>query len=160
MVKKIIICALMLILTVSIVAFGANEETPQQPAEENIQMPREEFNQEGRMRGERPMPSGEMPPMANGEIPETPRTPNENGEISQGENNTTENWQRPNGNMEFGGRGPFGRGFNENEMQNPTQEVGLKEEVNFFEEYFTPILSVVLLVLAFIFVIFYKKKSY
>ena len=115
-------------------------------------MPREEFNQEVRMRGERPMPSGEMPPMANGEIPETPRTPNEN--------NTPENWQRPNGNMEFGGRGPFGRGFNENEMQNPTQEVGLKEEVNFFEEYFTPILSVVLLVLAFIFVIFYKKKSY
>lgn len=152
MIKRIcalLICALM-IFSVSVMAEDtATEETPVQ--QEQMQPP-EGFGGGRGMRGgmggrppqmpqgERPaMPDGEMPAMADGEIPAMPE--GEMPQMPEGE------FTPPSGDradrIAFADATPSQRGVS-----------------GFLREYTTPIVSVVLLALAFVFVIFYKRKMY
>ena len=118
----------------------------------------------------------QMPDFGNGTPPEgfNPEnrefTPPENIEV-QGDENTepqgetsVENPQdntNPQGNGQFGGGRPNGQG-NWNNMFGQQQTV--QEQPTGFkllvQQYFTPAVSVLLLILAFVFVIFYKRKQY
>ena len=138
----------------------------------------------GAMQGRTPpnMPNGEMPqgeftppegftpPQNAGEFapPESsknnaeavtpPANENVTTENQQTQENGTESNQTPGRNQQFGGMGGF-----PGNMQNfngQTQEDAPKGFLGFVKTYSTPITSVVLLGLAFIFVIFYRRKNY
>ena len=138
----------------------------------------------GAMQGRTPpnMPNGEMPqgeftppegftpPQNAGEFapPESsknnaesvtpPANENVTTENQQTQENVTESNQTPGRNQQFGGMGGF-----PGNMQNfngQTQENAPKGFLGFVKTYSTPITSVVLLGLAFIFVIFYRRKNY
>ena len=138
----------------------------------------------GAMQGRTPpnMPNGEMPqgeftppegftpPQNAGEFapPESsknnaeavtpPANENVTTENKQTQGNGTESNQTPGRNQQFGGMGGF-----PGNMQNfngQTQEDAPKGFLGFVKTYSTPITSVVLLGLAFIFVIFYRRKNY
>lgn len=120
-------------------------------------------------------PEGDFtPPQNSGNFtpPDRNFTPSENNnagensemEMPQTENNTTDgNPQKPNGEQQFGGRMPGGMGGFSEDMQNfngqPQKEAGAGFK-GFVKTYSTPITSVILLVFAFVFVAFYRRKNY
>ena len=164
-------------------AAGASQQIPQgertQGERGNMGMP-----PSGDMQGRTPpnMPNGEMPqgeftppkgftpPQNAGEFvpPESsknnaeavtlPANENVTTENQQTQENGTESNQTPGRNQQFGGMGGF-----PGNMQNfngQTQEDAPKGFLGFVKTYSTPITSIVLLGLAFIFVIFYRRKNY
>ena len=81
----------------------------------------------------------------------------------QTQENGEQSGQTQGGNQQFGGQMPGGMGGFPGNMQNfngQTQEEQPKGFLGFVKTYSTPITSVVLLGLAFIFVIFYRRKNY
>jgi len=154
------------------------------PPQEMPQMP------EGGMRSGRGMhpPRGGMPPQMNempyqnnqsgedsqdmqmpdfnNEFAPPPNTPNGQGGTDNTPNGAQGSTQNPNAgsNNIRGGMGGFrggmpNQGFDSTVpvMSNAQEELTPK---SFIKEYFTPLLSIVLLALAFVFVIFYKRKNY
>ena len=84
-------------------------------------------------------------------------------ENQQSPENSEESGQTQIENSPFGGETPEGMGGFPGNMQSfngQTQEEQLKGFLGFVKTYSTPITSVVLLGLAFIFVIFYRRKNY
>ncbi len=86
------------------------------------------------------------------EAGENAQQPQEQGENQQGQN--AEAMTPPN--MNFGG-GNMPGGFDRNNIQLDTEPMTF---IGFVKEYQTPIISVVLLLFAFIFVKLYKRKNY
>ena len=188
MLKKIIILLLCLCLIFSISAIAENENSGDN-ATVPTEMPAERGNRPSGFSGNMPegmappMPGGEMPQRGNSEFtPPNGFTPPENTanvssdavtqNESSAENNTEEqpqnqegapqnNWGPPGG-MQFDGKMPGGRGDFPGNMQNQKQpeEETPKGFSGFIKTYSTPIASVILLMFAFIFVIFYKRKRY
>ena len=120
--------------------------------------------------GEFTPPEGFTPPQNAGESapPESsknnteavtpPANENVTTENKQIQENGTESNQTPGRNQQFGGMGGF-----PGNMQNfngQTQEAEPMTFGSFVKTYSTPITSVILLALAFIFVIFYRRKNY
>lgn len=126
------------------------------------------------------MPNGEAPPaMPEGEMPTGEMTPpqdNGNAEIENGQqtqpsnsenkqDTTTDTTNENSNRMQRGGMGGGMGGMNGG-MPGNTQNTENAETVSqggildFIKTYSTPITSVILLALAFVFVIFYKRKTY
>ena len=188
MLKKIIPIVLSLCLIFSISVMAENENTIVEDSapemSERIPQNAEDVSQgsenmgmppSGNMQGRTPtnMPNGEMPREGMNSVQRTSGnfTPPQSNDVN---NNTAEtvpqtdgsaseeNLQAPDGNRQFGGQMPGGMGGFPGDMQNNQQS---QEETpmtfsGFVKTYSTPITSVILLVLAFIFVIFYRRKNY
>ena len=114
-----------------------------------------------------PQNAGEFaPPQSNANNTETPVPKTDTGiteENQQTQENGEESNQFPGGNQQFGGQMPGSMGGFSGNMQSfngQTQENAPKGFLGFVKTYSTPITSVVLLGLAFIFVIFYRRKNY
>ena len=115
-----------------------------------------------------PQNAGEFTPPQNGvnQNPETATPPANDGAVTenqQTQENGEESNQTQGGNSPFGGQMPEGMGGFSGNMQNfngQTQDDVPKGFLGFVKTYSTPITSVVLLGLAFIFVIFYRRKNY
>ena len=164
-------------------AAGASQQIPQgertQGGRGNMGMP-----PSGDMQGRTPpnMPNGEMPQgeftppegftppqnadefapsessKNNAESVTPPANENRTTENQQTQENGEESNQTQGGNQQFGGIGGF-----PGNMQNfngQTQEDAPKGFLGFVKTYSTPTTSIVLLGLAFIFVIFYRRKNY
>lgn len=129
-------------------------------------MPNGEMSPEGMNRGQRPsgnhdssQNSGEFVPPQNNEA-------NHNSETAspQTEGNTSaENSQTPGDNQQFDGQIPGGMGGFPGNMQNFNQNTQTEQETGFLgfvKTNSTPITSVILLALAFAFVVFYRRKNY
>ena len=172
MLKKVITIVLMLclIFSISVMTVTAVGETQQGGGRGGMppmgEMPQGEFTPSEDFTP----PEGFTPPQNAGEFtpPESsknsaeavtpPANENVTTENQQTQENGTESNQTPGRNQQFGGMG----GFPSN-MQNfngQTQEDAPKGFLGFVKTYSTPITSVVLLGLAFIFVIFYRRKNY
>ena len=161
---------------------GETQQIPQserpQGGRGNMGMP-QDGNMQGRVPGNMPkgeftLPEGVTPP--NGEFTppqdnantddtktETPTMDDGASENSQTQNNFGWAGQSQGGNRQFGGQMPGGMGGFSGNMQNfngQTQNVSPKGFWGFVKTYSTPITSVVLLGLAFIFVVFYRRKNY
>lgn len=187
--KKVIPIVLMLCLLFSISVMAENENSISEETvpEVSEQIPQdvEERPQGGRgnmgvppsgdRQGRTPpnMPGGDIPPegMNRGQKTSDNFTPPQSNDINNNDEATTsqdgdtsaENSQMPNGNHQFGGQMPGGMwGFPGN-MQNfngQTHEEVPMTFLGFVKTYSTPITSVILLALAFVFVIFYRRKNY
>ena len=183
MLKKVIpiAIALCLIFGVSAMAENTSAVTDGSAAGASQQIPQGE-------RGNMGMPpSGDMqgrtpPNMPNGEMPQGEFTPpegftppqnageftppaNENGttENQQTQENGEESNQTQGGNQQFGDQIPGGMGGFSGNMQSfngQTQEAEPMTFGSFVKKYSTPIISIILLALAFVFVIFYRRKNY
>ena len=114
-----------------------------------------------------PQNAGEFtPPQANeGSTPEA-SAPQADAGVTEENQQTQENGEESNqtqgGNRQFGGQMPGGMGGFSSNMQG-SQNTAVDQPMGFLEfvkTYSTPITSVVLLGLAFIFVIFYRRKNY
>ena len=174
MLKKVIpiVVALCLIFSISVMAENTSAVTDGSAAGASQQMPQGDFVPP---EGFTP-PNGEFtPPQNTGEFtrPESSKnnaeaaTPSVNENVATQNQQTQENGSESNqtqgGNQQFGGQSPAGMGGFSGNMQNfngQTQEDAPKDFLGFVKTYSTPITSVVLLGLAFIFVIFYKRKNY
>lgn len=135
------------------------------------------------------MPNGEMPPegMSKGQRPQGNFTPPENfgeftmpqGDFTPPQNNnlnnntdttiqadedaSTENPKFSGGNQQFGGQIPEGMSGFFGNMQGVNQDTQTEQETGFLgfvKTNSTPIISVILLGLAYIFVALYKRKNY
>ena len=189
MIKKIlpIILCLILVFGISVSAANTQGDTPTENNQTTEEMPNRQERPQGGGRGNMGMPpnmpSGEVPPelpegmtppeMPNGEMPPqmngqaNAENQQQSGQSSSGSNaeNTmgTEGnanpdaTQRGKGNM-GGFRGEMAPGMTEQEQS--TEEKTENKILIFVKTYSTPIISVVLLAFAFVFVIFYKKKTY
>lgn len=185
MLKKVIPIVLLLCLTFSISVKAENNEvlteeivpeiSEQMPQEErgNMGMPPSIFDgqmpPEGINRGERPQGNftrpqnaGEFtPPKGDFSFPqnnnaEAPSPNEENGA-------SAENPQMPDGSKQFNGQMNGNMGGFPGNMQNfnmQTQENTPTGFLGFIKTNSTPIISVILLALAFVFVIFYRRKNY
>ncbi len=188
--KKVIsiVLALCLMFSISVMAENENPVSEETVPEVSQQLPQgaEERPQGGRgnmgmppsgempTRGTPPnMPNGKMPPegMNRDQRPQGELAPPQNNDInnndeiatSQDGDTSTENPQVPGGNPQFGGQMPGGMGGFSGNMQNfnrQTQEEVPMTFLGFVKTYSTPITSVILLALAFVFVIFYRRKNY
>ena len=189
MIKKIlpIILCLMLVFGISVSATNTQGDTPTENNQTTEEMPNRQERPQGGGRGNMgippEMPNGEMPPklpegMTPPEMPNDEMPPQINGQAnaenqqqsgqsssgSNAENATaTEGNTNPNaigrGEGEMGGfRGEIPPGMTEQEQK--TEEKAENKILTFVKTYSTPIISVVLLAFAFLFVIFYKRKSY
>ena len=154
MLKKIIVIALSLCLvcSITVMSVNASPEGIDQATIESSNGKREGKPQMDRTPPEGFVPSGDFAPPQGGMAKTTEET------AHQTENNETPQMpQMQGGNRQFGGQmggmGRFPGGFSEQNTQTD-------EEKSFVKEYATPITSGVLLVLAFIFVIFYRRKNY
>lgn len=186
--KKVISVAMAvcLLLGIGIMTVGAMPETEPQTQQNQGQRP---GGGRGGMPQMGEMPSGEFTPPEGFTLPEgftppqmegeftppqrnesnvnTPALTPEAGEESVRENGqTTENSQAAaetqQENVPFGGQMPEGMGSFPGNMQN-SRDTATEQETGFLgfvKTYSTPILSVVLLGLAFLFVIFYRRKNY
>lgn len=172
MLKKVIpiVLSLCLIFSISVMAENTtgNENIPNTSSEkpmheefDSSKMPQGDFDSSKMPEGFTPPEGGFAPPKSvennnaetNEVVTEENPQPSENGE---------ESGQTRNGNSPFGGQMPGGMGGFPGNMQNNQQS---QEETpmtfsGFVKTYSTPITSVILLVLAFIFVIFYRRKNY
>ena len=188
MIKKIlpIILCLILVFGISVSATNTQGDTPAENSQATEEMPERQERPQGGGRGNMGMPpnmpSGEAPPelpegmtppeMPNGEMPpqmngQANSENQQTGQPSSGSNaenttategNTNPNaTQRGKGNM-GGFRGEMPPGMTEQEQK--TEEKAENKILTFVKTYSTPIISVVLLAFAFLFVIFYKRKSY
>lgn len=180
--KKIIPVIMCFILALSICVSATETTTP--AAEENASAAMEEMPRGGgRMGGRGPGGGGGQPPqMPNGEMPQMPEemTPTEmpNGEMPQPpemaegaadgtRENMADNAPADSANNDDGttedSRGGFGGGMIMGETQE-TEDMTIQSEstgiIGFMKEYSTPIISVILLAFAFVFVIFYKRRNY
>ena len=169
MIKRIILCTLCMMLCFSVCTF-ADEVVDQQQTTKPQQG--EQMRGSAGMRGflgevqpvegQRPpeitMPdSGNMPQF---EVPFRDNMPTmpqdgENNGVVRGEDSQ----QPPEQNID-GGRVPFGDfpGMQPNDYQTEVETPKTFKEIAI--EYFTPIVSLILLALGFVFVIFYKRKTY
>ncbi len=124
-----------------------------------------EMPPEGMNRGQRPQ-GNFTPPQNAGEFTPPQNTDATNTEATAPQTNSnesSESSQVPGGNQQFGGQMPGGMGGFPGNMQNfnsQTQEEAPKGFLGFVKTYSTPITSVIILILAFIFVIFYRRKNY
>ena len=187
MLKKIIpiAIALCLIFSISVMAENTSAVTDGTATGTSQQIPQGERPQGGRGNMGMP-PSGDMqgrtpPNMPNGEMPQGEFTPPQSNvntnstetvtppandgaaENEQTQENGEQSGQTQGGNQQFGGQMPGGMGGFPGNMQNingQTQQEQPKGFLGFVKTYSTPITSVVLLGLAFIFVIFYRRKNY
>ena len=116
-----------------------------------------------------PQNAGEFTPPQNNtkanstEISKPNTTDGASAENEKTQENSEEAGQTKSENSRFGGQMPGGMGGFSGNMQNfngQTQEEQPKGFLGFIKTYSTPITSVVLLGLAFIFVIFYRRKNY
>ncbi|MBR3994869.1 MAG: hypothetical protein IKI97_06280 [Clostridia bacterium] len=129
-------------------------------------MPNGKITREGMNRGQKP--SGEFTPPQNTEFGNTKKVSQSTSAVEESAENKTSTDEQNNHNTEenpqFGGRMPGGMkgGFPGNMQSNSgqTQEAEPKTFWGFVKTYSTPIASVILLALAFIFVIFYRRKNY
>jgi len=176
MVKRIIIYAVCFLMCFSstVLADEVNDATQQQTDQTIQQEMRQDFPMQGERMGGRPrefgrqMPTeGQRPPeitmpdsgnMPDFQVPDNGNMPKmpQDDEYTTDDENTI---RIPRGGM--GGEGQFG-GFPW--MQDSAGAQTAAEAPTTFKsiltEYFTPIVSLVLLALAFVFVIFYKRKNY
>ena len=129
-------------------------------------MPNGKTPREGMNRGQKP--SGEITPPQNAEGDSAVNVPQSTPAAKENAENTTSTDEQNNHdteeNPQFEGRMPGGMqgGFPGN-MQNNNQQTKDAEPMTFWgfvKTYSTPITSVILLALAFIFVIFYRRKNY
>ena len=167
MFKKVIpiVISLCLIFSISVMAENTSAVTDGSAAGASQQMPQGEFTP----------PEGFTPPQNAGEFapPESSKnnaeavTPPANENVTTENQQTQENGEDANqtqgGNQQFGDQMPGGMGGFSGNMQSfngQTQENAPKGFLGFVKTYSTPITSVVLLGLAFIFVIFYRRKNY
>ncbi|MBR2476645.1 MAG: hypothetical protein IKB50_00740 [Clostridia bacterium] len=154
--KKIFTIALCICLMLSVAVVSAEEVvTGEMPQFSGENMPRRgQFNPENMPQVERPqMPQNGEP--AENPQPVQPVTPAEN----------TQNPQTPpegnsQGGGQFGMQPPRGGAPWEQQQQQQPTETQPMTFYGFLTTYATPITSVVLLGLAFVFVIFYKRKNY
>ncbi|MBQ6846126.1 MAG: hypothetical protein IJO61_03245 [Oscillospiraceae bacterium] len=135
MIKKILPIILCLILVFGISASAANTQgdTPAENSHATEEMPNRQGRPQGGGRGNMGMP----PNMPSGEAPP---------ELPEGMTPP----EMPNGEM------PPGM----TDQEQNTEEKAENIILTFVKMYSTPIISVVLLAFAFVFVIFYKRKSY
>ena len=149
MIKRAAVCILcMMMFCVCVnaesIQSGTDAVTEQQTMPQNSERP---AGGRGGMGGMQP-PNGERPPMpADGEMPQRP----------EGETTADKETEMPQGGM--GGRGSFG-GMMQPGQNTPETESTPMTFTGFLKEYQTPIISVILLALAFVFVIFYKRKRF
>ena len=174
MIKKILPIILCLCLLFSISAMAANTNDNNVPAKSSQEMPMQggERPQGGNRGGQ--MPQGEFTPpqnnMTNNDESTAPQENNalENENTQAANNNPENNTQKPNESPEQNGQqnGQFPGGMQggfPGEMQNGNQTTEAQQStgfIGFVKTYSTPITSVILLALAFVFVLFYKKRSY
>ena len=171
MIKKIlpIILCLILVFGISVSATNIQGDAPTENSQTTEEIPNRQERPQGGGRGNMgippEMPNGEMPPKMNGQA--NAENQQQSGQSSSGSNaeNTTatEGNTNPNaigrGEGEMGGfRGEMPPGMTEQEQK--TEEKAENKILIFVKTYSTPIISVVLLAFAFLFVIFYKRKSY
>ena len=171
MIKKIlpIILCLILVFGISVSATNTQGDTPTENNQTTEEMPNRQERPQGGGRGNMGMPpnmpNGEMPPQMNGQAnAENQQQSGQTGSGSNAENDTAteentnpDRIQRGEGNM-GGFRGEMPPGMTEQEQN--TEEKTENKILTFVKTYTTPIISVVLLAFAFLFVIFYKRKSY
>ena len=189
MIKRIIpiILCLILVFSISVSATNTTEDTIAENSQATEEFPQRQGRPQGGGRGNMgtppEMPNGEMPPelpegmtppeMPNGEMPPqmngqaNAENQQQSGQSSSGsnaengtateENANSDRIQRGEGNM-GGFRGEMPPGMTEQEQS--TEEKAENKILTFVKTYSTPIISVVLLAFAFVFVIFYKRKSY
>ena len=189
MIKKVlpIILCLIFVFGISVSAANTQGDTPTENSQTTEEMPNCQERPQGGGRGNMGMPpnmpSGEAPPelpegmtppeMPNGEMPPqmngqaNAENQQQSGQSSSGsnaengtaseENANPDRIQRGEGNM-GGFRGEMPPGMTEQEQS--TEEKAENKILTFVKTYSTPIISVVLLALAFVFVIFYKRKTY
>ena len=171
MIKKIlpIILCLILVFGISVSAANTQGDTPTENNQTTEEMPNRQERPQGGGRGNMgippEMPNGEMPPQINGQA--NAENQQQSGQSSSGsnaengtateENANPDRIQRGEGNM-GGFRGEMPPGMTEQEQS--TEEKAENKILTFVKTYSTPIISVVLLAFAFVFVIFYKRKSY
>lgn len=113
-------------------------------------------------------PSGEITPPQNAEVDSAVNVPQSTPAAKETAENTTSTDEQNNHdteeNPQFEGRMPGGmQGSFPGNMQNNNQQTKDAEPMTFWgfvKTYSTPIASVILLALAFIFVIFYRRKNY
>ena len=189
MLKKVIPLVLVLCLIFSISVMAENTTNTEDVPPVSGEMPQGGMPDRGTPpsmpRGERPqgnfdpsqMPQGGFDPSQMPEGGFTPPTGNNDGEMPQGAPDVSEGAQTNEGNEpaqedgaksewgngQFGGRMPGGMGGFPGDMQNLKQQSAEEKPVGFWgfvKTYSTPIISVALLALAFIFVIFYRRKNY
>ena len=170
MIKKIlpIILCLILVFGISVSATNIQGDAPTENSQTTEEIPNRQERPQGGGRGNMgippEMPNGEMPPKMNGQAnTENQQTGQpssgsnaENGTATE-ENTNPDRIQRGEGNM-GGFRGEMPPGMTEQEQS--TEEKAENKILTFVKTYSTPIISVVLLAFAFLFVIFYKRKSY
>ena len=170
MLKKVITIVLSLFLLCSIGALAASAVSMAPPIETRGEMTQSDFApHEGFTPPEGeftpPQNAGEFTPPQNNGSAETTAPKADAGvaeETQQAAENGEESNQAQGGNQRFGGGMPEGmggfpgnmQGSQATEAEQPTGFLG------FVKTYATPITSVILLGLAFIFVIFYKRKNY
>jgi len=111
------------------------------------------------------MPNGEMPPQMNGQA--NAENQQQSGQPSSGSNAENGTATEENTNPDAIGRGEGNMGGFRGEMppgmteqEQSTEEKTENKILTFVKTYSTPIISVILLAFAFVFVIFYKKKTY
>ena len=155
MIKKIVLVFLCLCLSFSMICYGENAENNRPdkmpPMSQRYMTPPEN----GKMPPLGEMPEGAAPPTQGEQVPQNAPTEDVNENPMQSGNVQEANGaqSRPQGGnwREQGGMPSFGQGQG---MPN------MAEEKSFFETYFDAVMSVVLLILAYIFVIFYKRRQY
>ncbi len=144
----------------------SNMEMPQGTPPEGMELPEGVEPPQGMSGNKEGFPGGEQRQRPQGntdttqteneqptiEASENAQQPQEQGENQQGQN--AETMTHPN--MNFGG-GNMPGGFDRNNTQLDTEPMTF---MGFVKEYQTPIISVVLLLLAFVFVKLYKRKNY
>ena len=182
MFKKVIAAALLLCVTA--ISVSAANEMPWGAADRSVNMPQWADMQEGEFappegftppEGEFAPPEGFTPPQDSGEFAQpqnnesgsTEKTvPQTDTDVTEGNQAVPENsgeaGQTQSGNRQFGGQRSAGMGGFPGNMQSG-QNTAAEQPTGFWgfvKAYSTPIASVVLLGLAFIFVIFYRKKNY
>lgn len=162
MIKKIlpIILCLILVLGISVSATNIQGEAPTENSQTTEEIPNRQERPQGGGRG-----NMGMPPQMNGQA--NAENQQQSGQTSSGsnaendtateENTNPDRIQRGEGNM-GGFRGEMPPGMTEQEQN--TEEKTENKILTFVKTYTTPIISVVLLALAFVFVIFYKRKTY
>ncbi len=189
MMKKIIpiLLCFTLLFSVSVFAVNSETETSENTVAVTGEMPQQQSgNGQGKGRfgmgnppqrgdmqnGDMPsmppgdMPSGEMPSMPSGEMSPNRMTPPQNGESATQDGTQ----QTPDGSSDqtFAPRDDM-KGFSKDFMTEnaediedteATQEQSATGIVNFLQTYSTPITALVLLLLAFIFVMVYKRKRF
>lgn len=168
MLKKAILIFLSACLIFSITATAeniqeTNGEIPQSvQGEAPSQMPpMGEMPRSGRPSGDFAPPQNNGAESANAQQPqENAQHPQENAQHPQGDFNAQGGGQMPGRNPWNGGQMPNGFGGFGNMQNNQNTESQPKGFWGFVKTYATPITSVILLILAFIFVIFYKRKNY